>query len=78
MRDYYKILGVSRSASAREIKKAYRQQATMYHPDKYRGDLSPEKVQEKMSEINQAYEVLSNEELRQQYDNGHDPNVRIY
>ena len=68
-RDYYKILGVPRSASQREIKKAFRKLAQIWHPyvfilmksDKYRGDLPKEKVETKMGEINQAYEVLSNE-----------------
>lgn len=74
-RDYYKILGVARTASQREIKKAFRKLAQIWHPDKYRGDLPKDKVQTKMGEINQAYEVLSNEELRQRFDNGDDPNV---
>ncbi|KAI8926426.1 hypothetical protein BC831DRAFT_456653 [Entophlyctis helioformis] len=74
IRDYYKILAVRRDASQREIKKAFRKLAQEWHPDKYSGDLTPEQVQKKMSEINQAYEVLSNEELRARYDNGDDPN----
>jgi DnaJ family protein C protein 3 len=73
-KDYYKVLGVSRDADERDIKKAYRRMTKQYHPDKYRGDLSAEEVQKKMSAINEAYEVLSNPELKQRFDNGDDPN----
>ncbi|KAI9470010.1 MAG: hypothetical protein EXX96DRAFT_388443 [Benjaminiella poitrasii] len=72
-RDYYKILGVSSDADTREIKKAYRKKAHEWHPDKYSGDLDKEEVERKMAEINQAYEVLSDADMRQQYDNGFDP-----
>ncbi len=61
-KDYYKILGVSRDASQEEIKKAFRKLAHKYHPDKEGGD------EEKFKEINEAYQVLSNEEKRAQYD----------
>jgi len=60
-KDYYKILGVSKAASEEEIKKAFRQLAHKYHPDKG-GD------EKKFKEINEAYQVLSNKEKRQQYD----------
>jgi len=73
-KDYYKILNVPKTATKREIKKAYRKLAQQYHPDKYEGDMTKEQVQDKMSEINQAYEVLSDDELRERYDNGDDPN----
>ncbi|KAJ1679240.1 hypothetical protein EV182_002448 [Spiromyces aspiralis] len=73
-KDYYKLLGVSRDSTQREIKRAYRKKAQEWHPDLYKGDLPPDKVQDKMAEINQAYEVLSNEETRTQYDQGEDPN----
>ncbi|GJJ76657.1 DnaJ homolog subfamily C member 3 [Entomortierella parvispora] len=73
-KDYYKILGVSRSASEREIKKAFRKQALLWHPDTYRGDLTPEEVEKKMAGLNEAYEVLSDPELKARFDNGDDPN----
>ena len=64
-RDFYEILGVSKSASETEIKKAYRQMALKYHPDKNEGDKAAE---EKFKEAAEAYEVLSNTEKRQRYD----------
>jgi len=64
-KDYYKILGVSRSASEREIKQAYRKLARQYHPDVNPGDKAAE---EKFKQINEAYEVLSDKENRQKYD----------
>ncbi|KAG9288347.1 hypothetical protein G9A89_021378 [Geosiphon pyriformis] len=73
-KDYYKILGVPRSASKKDIKKAFRKLAHQWHPDKYQGDLSRDEVEGKMSSINEAYEVLSNDETRERFDNGEDPN----
>jgi molecular chaperone DnaJ len=64
-RDYYEVLGVSKSASAEEIKKAYRKQAIKYHPDKNHGD---KEAEENFKEAAEAYEVLSNTEKRQRYD----------
>lgn len=64
-KDYYKLLGVSRSASAEEIKKAYRKLALKYHPDRNKGDKGAEA---KFKEISEAYAVLSNAEKRKQYD----------
>ena len=64
-RDYYDILGVARNASADEIKKAYRKLAIKFHPDKNPGD---KEAEEKFKEAAEAYEVLSNQEKRQRYD----------
>ena len=64
-KDYYEILGVSKSASKDEIKKAYRKLALKYHPDKNKGDKGAEA---KFKDISEAYAVLSNAEKRKQYD----------
>ena len=64
-RDYYEVLGVSKSADATEIKKAYRKLALKYHPDKNPGD---KEAEEKFKEAAEAYDVLSNEEKRRRYD----------
>jgi DnaJ-class molecular chaperone len=66
-RDYYEILGVTKSASAAEIKSAYRKQALKWHPDKHQGD--DKKVAETtFKEINEAYQVLSDTQKKQSYD----------
>lgn len=68
-RDYYEILGLSKGASESEIKKAYRKMAIQYHPDKNPDDAEAEK---KFKEAAEAYEVLSDPQKRQRYDNyGH-------
>lgn len=64
-RDYYEILGVSKGASADEIKKSYRKVAMQYHPDRNPGDKSAE---EKFKEAAEAYEILSDQDKRAQYD----------
>ena len=64
-RDYYEILGVSKTAPADEIKKAYRKLALQYHPDKNPGDKAAE---EKFKEAAEAYDILSNDEKRARYD----------
>ena len=64
-KDFYQVLGVNKSASADEIKKAYRKLALKFHPDKNPGDKSAE---DKFKEVTEAYEVLSDEQKRLQYD----------
>jgi len=64
-KDYYKILGVEKSATEDEIKKAYRKLALKYHPDRNQGDKASE---ERFKKINEAYAVLSDPKKRQQYD----------
>jgi molecular chaperone DnaJ len=65
MKNYYEILGVSPSASKDEIKKAYRELAKKYHPDKNKND---KQAEEKFKEINEAYDVLSDDKKRKEYD----------
>lgn len=74
-KDYYKVLGVSRDADERTIKKAYRQLTKQHHPDKARSQgITKEEAEKKMASINEAYEVLGDPELRTRFDNGDDPN----
>ena len=64
-RDYYEVLGVSRNASADEVKRAYRKLAIQFHPDKNPGD---KKAEEKFKELSEAYEVLSDPQKKQMYE----------
>ena len=64
-RDYYEVLGVSKGASGEEIKKAFRKMSKKYHPDLHPGD---KEAEEKFKEVNEAYQVLSDDEKRRRYD----------
>jgi molecular chaperone DnaJ len=69
-RDYYEILGLSKEAGAEEIKKAYRQMAMKYHPDRNPGK---KETEEKFKEAAEAYDVLTDPDKRARYDRfGHD------
>lgn len=74
-KDYYKVLGVSHDADDRQIKSAYRKASKQFHPDKatHHG-LDRQEAEKKMAAINEAYEVLSDPELRSRFDRGDDPN----
>ncbi|MGA6828365.1 molecular chaperone DnaJ [Nitrospira sp. NS4] len=67
-RDYYDILGVEKTVSDEELKKAYRKLARQHHPDLHTGDHQKKTAEEKFKEINEAYETLSDQEKRKRYD----------
>jgi DnaJ family protein C protein 3 len=74
-KDYYKVLGVSRDSDERQIKKAFRKLTMQFHPDKAAAHGIPaDEAQKKMASINEAYEVLSDPELKARFDRGDDPN----
>ncbi|CAD5234329.1 unnamed protein product [Bursaphelenchus xylophilus] len=73
-KDYYKILGVKRNASKREIEKAYRKLAHKWHPDNFQDEKEKSKAQEKFINIAEAKDVLTDPEKRQRFDQGEDPN----
>jgi len=74
-KDYYKVLDVPSDADERQIKSAYRRASKQYHPDKAaKMGFTKEEAEKKMSSINEAYEVLSDPELRARFDRGDDPN----
>ena len=74
-RDYYEVLGIDKSASQDDIKKAFRKQARLYHPDLHPDD---KEAEAKFKEVNEAYEVLSDADKKAKYDQfgfaGVDPN----
>ena len=65
LKDYYRLMGVPREASGEEIKRAYRRHAMQYHPDRNPDD---SECESRLKEINEAYQVLGNEDNRRQYD----------
>ncbi|CAG5103839.1 Similar to Dnajc7: DnaJ homolog subfamily C member 7 (Mus musculus) [Cotesia congregata] len=73
-KDYYKILGVERTASTEDIKKAYRKRALVHHPDRHSNASEPEKKEQekKFKEIGEAYTILSDPKKRSRYDRGGD------
>ncbi|MCJ1461889.1 hypothetical protein MMC07_000488 [Pseudocyphellaria aurata] len=74
-KDYYKVLNVDKDADERTIKRQYRAMTKKFHPDKTAAQGVPkEQAEKKMADINEAYEVLSDPELRARFDNGDDPN----
>lgn len=74
-KDYYKVLGLTRDADELQIKAAYRKMVKLHHPDKaHKLGITKEDAEKKMSSVNEAYEVLSDPELKQRYDRGDDPN----
>lgn len=70
MKNYYEILGVDRNATNSEIKKAFRELAKKYHPDKFANESSEKQkeAKDRFTQINQAYETLSDSKLKEEYD----------
>lgn len=73
-KDYYKILGISRSATDDEIKKAYKKKALVHHPDRHANSSESDKKdnEKKFKDLGEAYAVLSDKTKRMRYDNGQD------
>jgi DnaJ family protein C protein 7 len=72
-KDYYAILGVSKDANESELKKAYRKQALLWHPDKHTESEEKAKIAEaKFKDITEAYEILNDDQKRRRYDSGVD------
>jgi DnaJ homolog subfamily C member 3 len=74
-KDYYKVLGIPRDADELQIKSAYRKMVKIHHPDKaHKLGITKEEAEKKMASVNEAYEVLSDPELKARFDQGDDPN----
>jgi DnaJ family protein C protein 3 len=74
-KDYYKVLGLTRDADEVQIKAAYRKMVKVHHPDKaHKLGITKEDAEKKMAQVNEAYEVLSDPELKERFDRGDDPN----
>jgi len=74
-KDYYKVLGLTRDADEVQIKAAYRKMVKLHHPDKaHKLGITKEDAEKKMAQVNEAYEVLSDPELKERFDRGDDPN----
>lgn len=74
-KDYYKVLEVDRDADPQTIKRSYRRLSKIYHPDRASSKgYTKEAAEKKMAELNEAYEVLSDPELKARFDRGDDPN----
>jgi DnaJ family protein C protein 3 len=74
-KDYYKVLGLTRDADEVQIKAAYRKMVKVHHPDKaHKLGITKEDAEKKMAAVNEAYEVLSDPELKMRFDRGDDPN----
>lgn len=75
--DYYAVLGVSKNADALQIQKAYKALVAKYHPDKHQGNELEDLAKEKLTEANEAYNILSNQSLKIQYDGARKHRVHI-